>query len=158
MQGVFLHVLADTLGSVGVIISTLLIQQFGWTGFDPLASIIIAALIFASVLPLVRDSMHILLLRLPDHSQAEVQNAVDQINRSVSSVTEMTKVQFWPVTENQIMGIMFVTIDRDKVNDRDELPLCAITIRKEVSRKIEDIFRANVSGLRDVFVHIENAD
>ncbi|KAE9421753.1 hypothetical protein Angca_007226, partial [Angiostrongylus cantonensis] len=30
MQGVFLHVLADTLGSVFVIISTLLIQWFGW--------------------------------------------------------------------------------------------------------------------------------
>ncbi|KAJ2539267.1 hypothetical protein EV175_006365, partial [Coemansia sp. RSA 1933] len=52
MQGVFLHVLADTLGSVGVIISTLLIRQFGWTGFDPLASIAIAVLIFASVVPL----------------------------------------------------------------------------------------------------------
>ena len=29
MQGVFLHVLADTLGSVGVIISSILIEQFG---------------------------------------------------------------------------------------------------------------------------------
>lgn len=29
MQGVFLHVLADTLGSVGVIISAGLIQMFG---------------------------------------------------------------------------------------------------------------------------------
>ena len=28
MQGVFLHVLADTLGSVGVIISSILIEQF----------------------------------------------------------------------------------------------------------------------------------
>ena len=29
MEGVFLHVLADTLGSVGVIISSVLIEQFG---------------------------------------------------------------------------------------------------------------------------------
>ena len=29
MQGVFLHVLADTLGSVGVIVSTFLMEQFG---------------------------------------------------------------------------------------------------------------------------------
>ncbi|KAJ2599119.1 hypothetical protein GGF39_002370 [Coemansia sp. RSA 1721] len=158
MQGVFLHVLADTLGSVGVIISTLLIQQFGWTGFDPLASIIIAALIFASVVPLVRDSMHILLLRLPDHSQAEVQMAVDEIHSSVASVTDMTRVQFWPVTENQIMGLLIVRIDTDKVNDRDELPLCQITVRKDVSSSIKDIIRKNVSGLRDVFVHIEGAE
>ncbi|KAJ1803099.1 hypothetical protein LPJ75_005975, partial [Coemansia sp. RSA 2598] len=149
MQGVFLHVLADTLGSVGVIISTLLIQQFGWTGFDPLASIVIAALIFASVIPLVRDSMHILLLRLPDHAQTEVQRAVDSINGNIACVTDMPKLQFWPVTESEIMGIVFVRIDIDKVNAKDELPLCAITIRKEISRKIEDVFKANVSGLRD---------
>ena len=29
MQGMFLHVLADTLGSIGVIISSILIEQFG---------------------------------------------------------------------------------------------------------------------------------
>ncbi|POW08243.1 hypothetical protein PSTT_07719 [Puccinia striiformis] len=55
MKGVFLHVMADTLGSVGVIISTLLIERYGWTGFDPIASIFIALLIFASVVPLERQ-------------------------------------------------------------------------------------------------------
>ncbi|KAJ2424054.1 putative zinc transporter msc2, partial [Coemansia sp. RSA 2524] len=106
MQGVFLHVLADTLGSVGVIISTLLIQTFGWTGFDPLASIAIAGLIFASVVPLVRDSVHMLLLRLPNQSQADVRTAVNQITEQVGGVVKLTKVQFWPVTETQIVGIV----------------------------------------------------
>ena len=34
-QGIFLHILADTLGSVGVIISSLLIRFFGWNIADP---------------------------------------------------------------------------------------------------------------------------
>ena len=42
MQGAFLHILADTLGSVGVIISTILMDQFGWQRADPIASIFIA--------------------------------------------------------------------------------------------------------------------
>merc|ERR1739838_944800 len=42
MQGAFLHILADTLGSVGVIISTILMEQFGWQRADPIASIFIA--------------------------------------------------------------------------------------------------------------------
>ncbi len=67
MRGVFLHVLADTMGSVGVIISTLLIQQFGWYIADPICSIFIAVLIFISVLPLLRDSAEILLLATPNH-------------------------------------------------------------------------------------------
>ncbi|KAJ1665747.1 putative serine/threonine protein phosphatase [Coemansia sp. RSA 1813] len=156
MQGVFLHVLADTLGSVGVIISTLLIQQFGWTGFDPLASIAIAALIFASVVPLVRDSTHMLLLRLPDHTQAEVHAAIDQISIDVGCVVDLPKVQFWPFTESQIMGIVHAKVNLAyNVYAQDELPPCPTAIRSSVSKSIEDIVRSNVSGLRDVFIHID---
>ena len=54
----------DTLGSVGVIISTLLIQFYGWTGFDPIASLFIALLIAASVIPLVIDTGKVLMLDL----------------------------------------------------------------------------------------------
>jgi hypothetical protein len=45
VRGVFLHVLADTLRSVGVILSTLLIQYYGWTEFDRIASPFISILI-----------------------------------------------------------------------------------------------------------------
>ncbi|KAJ2439917.1 hypothetical protein IWW46_004225 [Coemansia sp. RSA 2440] len=155
MQGVFLHVLADTLGSVGVIISTLLIQTFGWTGFDPLASIAIAGLIFASVVPLVRDSVHMLLLRLPDQSQADVRTAVSQITEQVGGVVKLTKVQFWPVTETQIVGIVHVTVNPDQAAAQDELPLCTVTVREDVSRRIHSIIRSNVLGLQDVFIHVD---
>jgi zinc transporter 5/7 len=68
-SGVFLHVLADTLGSVGVIISSLLIQNFGWNIADPICSLFIALLIFFSVLPLVKETALILLLRTPPDLQ-----------------------------------------------------------------------------------------
>ena len=48
MQGVFLHILADTLGSVGVIVSAILMQMFGWMIADPVCSIFIAVLIALS--------------------------------------------------------------------------------------------------------------
>jgi zinc transporter 5/7 len=79
MKGVFLHVMADTLGSVGVIISTLLIERYGWTGFDPIASIFIALLIFASVVPLVLDSAKILLLCLDDETERQVRKALGKV-------------------------------------------------------------------------------
>lgn len=49
---------------MGVIISTLLIQFYGWTGFDPIASLFIAVLIAASVIPLVLDTGKVLALDL----------------------------------------------------------------------------------------------
>ena len=45
VSGVFLHILADTLGSVGVIISSGLIHYFGWMIADPICSMFISVLI-----------------------------------------------------------------------------------------------------------------
>lgn len=77
--------MADTLGSVGVIISTLLINRFGWTGFDPLASIFIAVLIFASVVPLVVDSGRLLVLDMGEEREVEVQKALAGVGLFLSS-------------------------------------------------------------------------
>jgi len=45
VSGVFLHILADTLGSIGVIVSSLLIRYLGWMVADPVCSMLIAGLI-----------------------------------------------------------------------------------------------------------------
>ena len=45
MQGVFLHVLADTLGSVGVIISSILIQQFGNVSLNVIVEVSVLSLL-----------------------------------------------------------------------------------------------------------------
>ena len=68
----------DTLGSVGVIISTLLIQYYGWTGFDPIASLFIAVLIAASVIPLVIDTGKVLMLDLSERSMP-IENALTEV-------------------------------------------------------------------------------
>lgn len=43
--GVFLHILADTLGSVGVIVSAFLVKYFGLMIADPVCSMMISVLI-----------------------------------------------------------------------------------------------------------------
>lgn len=68
----------DTLGSVGVIISTVLIQLYGWTGFDPIASLFIAIMIAASVIPLVMDTGRILALDLADRDVV-IETALEEV-------------------------------------------------------------------------------
>ena len=51
MYGVFLHVLADTLGSVAVIISSVCIKWFDYKLADPICCLIISVLILASGVP-----------------------------------------------------------------------------------------------------------
>ena len=78
-SGVFLHVLADTLGSVGVIVSTLLIDNFGWNIADPICSIFIATMILISVLPLLKETALILLLRTPADMEDNIIKALEKV-------------------------------------------------------------------------------
>lgn len=76
MQGIYLHVLADTLGSVSVVISTLLTHWTGWSGWDPVASVFISLLIFLSARPLVVASAKRLLIGVPDDVEYNLRNVL----------------------------------------------------------------------------------
>lgn len=95
MKGIFLHVLADTLGSVGVIISTILIKLTGWHFFDPLASMLIGLLIFASSMPLLKSTTRNLLLVLDNKKHNKVKNALNKISQT-PGISGYTTPRFWP--------------------------------------------------------------
>jgi hypothetical protein len=63
-----------------VIIPTLLIELYGWTGFDPIASLFIAVLIAASVVPLVVDCGRVLCLDMGEKA-ADVRQALQEVGR-----------------------------------------------------------------------------
>ena len=94
LQGVFLHIMADTLGSVGVIISSLFIEYLGWLRADPICSIFIAVLIFLSVLPLIKDSMLVLLQRVPEQHEEDFYNALDKISK-IEHVVNILDPHLW---------------------------------------------------------------
>lgn len=61
MRGVFLHLMADALGSVIVIISALIIWLTDWEFkmyVDPLLSVIMVVIILSSVWPLRKSSLY----------------------------------------------------------------------------------------------------
>ncbi|KAI9764586.1 MAG: putative zinc transporter msc2 [Geoglossum simile] len=94
MHGIFLHVLADTLGSVAVVVSTLLIKYFGWVGFDPLASCLIAILIFASAIPLVSSSAKTLLLAIPADTEYKLRETLTGVS-GLRGVAGYCVPKFW---------------------------------------------------------------
>lgn len=74
MHGVFLHVMADALGSVIVIISASIIAFTSWpyTKFvDPALSLIMVCIIMRSTWPLLVESAMILLQTVPTHIQVD---------------------------------------------------------------------------------------
>ena len=64
-RAMFLHVLADALGSVGVIVSTLLVEWYGWTWADPLAATCAAALVLQSAAAPLAQAAEVLAQAVP---------------------------------------------------------------------------------------------
>ena len=94
MQGIYLHIMADALGSVAVVISTLLVRYTGWNGFDPLASCIIAVLIFASAVPLVVSTAQKLLLSLDYDIEYDLRDILAGVS-AIRGVVGYTVPKFW---------------------------------------------------------------
>jgi cobalt-zinc-cadmium efflux system protein len=67
LRGAFLHVLMDTLGSVGAVIAGFLIWLRQWSAADSIVSVIVGALVLYSSWKLVSESVDILLEATPRH-------------------------------------------------------------------------------------------
>jgi cobalt-zinc-cadmium efflux system protein len=65
LHGALLHVLGDLLGSAGAVAAGAVIWATGWQAADPIASLIIGALILVASWRLVRDAVRILLEGAP---------------------------------------------------------------------------------------------
>ena len=65
VQGAYLEVVADTLGSVGVIIAAVLLDVFGWTWVDPLVGALIGLWILPRTIRLGSQAVRILLQAAP---------------------------------------------------------------------------------------------
>jgi len=138
-KGVYLHILADTLGSVGVIISALLMQYFGWMIADPICSMIIAILIFISVGSLLKESTAILMQRQPtelDNKLPECYNKVTQIQ----GVHGVHATHFWTLCSNSYVGGLKLEVS----NDAD--PKYVISHTQMIFREI---------GVKELFVQLD---
>ncbi|OEL26976.1 Metal tolerance protein 8 [Dichanthelium oligosanthes] len=120
MEGIFLHVLADTMGSVGVVISTLLIKYKGWLIADPICSVFISVMIISSVLPLLRNSAEILLQRVPRSHEKDLTVALDDVMK-IEDVLGVDNVHVWNLTNTDIVGTfhLHVSAEADKSSIRD---------------------------------------
>ncbi|KAL1407704.1 Zinc resistance conferring protein [Vanrija albida] len=112
MHGVFLHVLGDALGNVGVIAAGLVIWFFEgrWTlYFDPGVSLLITVIIFNSALPLVKSASAILMQGVPTHvSLEDVRKAI----KSVPGVVSVHELHVWQLSETTVVASVHVLILR----------------------------------------------
>ncbi|KAF4593256.1 putative zinc transporter msc2 [Pleurotus pulmonarius] len=149
----------DTLGSVGVIISTLLIQFYGWTGFDPIASLFIAIMIAASVIPLVLDTGRVLCLDVADRD-TDIQQALSEL-ASIEGVASYTSARFWPKDASSLIGSIHIQLSPsaatyDPAGPHSSQRTTYMNLDRVVER-VDTLLKKRIRGLEELTIQVRES-
>lgn len=98
IRGAYLHMLADTAVSAGVVIAGLVILLTGWQWLDPTVSLLIAIVIFWTTWGLLRDSVSMSLAGVPPSVDM---TAIERYLRELSGVTDVRDLHVWPLSTTE---------------------------------------------------------
>ncbi|KAL2890301.1 Metal tolerance protein 8 [Ceratocystis lukuohia] len=179
MQGIYLHVLADTLGSASVVVSTLLTYFTGHSFWDQLASVFISVLILGSSKPLIMSAARRLLLGIPDNIEYNLRNTLSGIAQQ-RGVLAYSVPKFWMDDrlgrENRLLGFVHVVAVKgaslEDVRDRVQNYLSqhnmdiVVQVEREgdascwcdIGRAASGLALANASSLRPTFSSVKYVD
>lgn len=98
LRSAYLHILGDTLSSVAVVASAIIIQFTGINRIDILASIFVALIVVSLSGRLVYDSIHILLEGSPKHLDPEA--IQEELRKEFSQIINIHDFHLWEITSN----------------------------------------------------------
>lgn len=111
VRGAWLHVLSDTLASVGVIVAGAGIWAFGWLWLDPAISLVVSALVLLSAGHLIRETLDVLMETAPAHlDPEEIRDALVEV-RGVESVHCL---HVWTIGSGEVSLSSHLVIDPER--------------------------------------------
>lgn len=118
-RGAFLHMLADTLVSVGVVVSGVVIKYTGWWVIDPIIGLVIAVVILVSTWELLSESLRMSTDAVPEGYD------VDDIKQQLESqegVLNVHHIHIWPISTTETALTAHIVIPEssmlEEVTDR----------------------------------------
>lgn len=97
-RGAFLHMAADTLVSVGVVISGILISLTNWTFIDPVIGIVIALVILVGTWQLLSESVRLTIDAVPESIDPD---AVRQAIEAEEGVDSVHHLHIWAISTTE---------------------------------------------------------
>jgi cobalt-zinc-cadmium efflux system protein len=107
LRGAYLEVVADTLGSVGVLLAGAVTLLFGWPYADPLVAIGIGLFILPRTFALGRQAVRILVQAAPAHVDVA---AVRAGLAALDGVQDVHDVHVWTLTSGMEVGSAHLTV------------------------------------------------
>lgn len=114
IRGAFLHMFADALVSLGVVVAGFMILWTGWAWLDPLVSLVIAIVIFFGTWSLLKESLNLSLDAVPKGIDLnEIKNYLEKD----PTILEVHDLHIWGMSTTEVA--LTVHLIRSKTEDHD---------------------------------------
>lgn len=133
IRGAFMHILGDTLSSIGVIAGGIFILLTGWVKIDAIIGIIIGIVIVYGSFRLIRESVDILLEAAPSGIELlEVSKAM----KDIDGIKEVHHVHIWCITTGMIALSGHIVLQKPFLSKSDD-------ILKDMRKMLQKRFQIN---------------
>lgn len=142
IKSAWLHVLGDTLSSVGVIISGLIIYFTNWVYADPIASLLIGIIIVSGGVRVVREAASIFLEMTPEGFHAE------DIAKRICDMPEVMgvhDVHIWSLAHRRIAFSAHIWVHDQRLSEAEG-------IRKKIEKMLSEM------GIGHIMLQFECAE
>ena len=99
IRGAFLHMVADAVVSLGVVLSGVVMLYTGWLWIDPAVSIVVALVIVAGTWSLLKESISLSLDSVPASID---RGAIEAYLTALPGVTEVHDLHIWPMGTTEV--------------------------------------------------------
>ena len=114
VKAAYLHMAADTLVSLGVVVSGIVIHFTGWYVLDPIVGIVIALVIAWSTRGLLAESTRLSIDTVP---KSVDMNALERAILSVDGVKSIHHLHVWPLSTTEVaMTVHVIITDVNRLN------------------------------------------
>lgn len=116
IKGAFLHLLADALILVGVVISALVIRYTNWNWIDPVLGLVIVLIVLWGTWGLLRDSLHLIMDAIPRYiDYAGVKAYLCQL----PGVTAVHDLHIWGLSTREVALTAHLVMPQASLSDAD---------------------------------------
>lgn len=114
VKAAYLHMAADTLVSLGVVVSGIVIHFTGWYVLDPIVGIVISLVIAWSTRGLLAESTRLSIDAVP---KSVDMNALERAILSVDGVKSIHHLHVWPLSTTEVaMTVHVIITDVNRLN------------------------------------------
>ena len=148
IYAIYIHILADTLGSVAVLISSFLVKYYKLYISDPICSLFISGMIIFSTIPVLKNAS-MSLLHIPNKKITKKKNKIEQSIKNIkyginNAKPSIGNFELWQTNSSYFIGEIKIEIaNNDIQKDNDNNIQNENNLLFEVQSKIEGIFKEN---------------